>query len=827
MSDSSDSSSDSDVLPDFSFLESWDEEAEKEAGTGRTKRKRCPMGMWYYNLSERQRRAEDERIARELAHVEADFREVQKFEITAGLPESFCGAHLPRRVTFRLIDGSSSDDEGVSATRRSNHRILSSSDDDNAASAPRTLEGSVADNSTLNKDPSESSSGVVHLSKDRETSGALLYSILEEEAGGESDAGRASSSLTKADVLQRRRKRIEERQNLVEEMSSGNRSSSDKSTLKRSILQTFVITPKSRRISGRNSYVPRTLYAEAARATPSPKSSSEESSASLEQREPRPLFYLSSAASSFTDEQARSTSTPVGILYSTPRRVISLPDTSAAHAPHYPRGVLVTKAASAGRTQRAGHRRRREVLDRGETQVLAKTPEAGFAAAGSIFRGAQPPTKPPSAGLRPVPLVVTSDTRPPQASQTSVGSANRSTLIRIGIGDNRERVLSSDALSPSSAIVSFCSLSRSCTSEVAQHTRTDQAEETPAAHVDATPVDLIQQLLNICEQEAAVTFEVALRLTEDCHKCRKLGEGCTADVYLPQRPSGEESAVKVIPVGSERNVWGELPVPLASIIAEGVITRELSDLRFGQLNQSSSFIELKGMYFVQGTYHPVLAKSWAEYDVQWCSENPDPSNFEETQFYVLLDFENGGKTLERFKGTIEQLESVFLQVACSLAVAEPELEFEHRDLHCDNILMKRTEQDCVKFVLNGRKVLVRTAGVKASVIDYTLSRMRKGGNMSYTDVSGDTALFKGAGSYQYDVYRIMKDENGDDWEAYHPHTNVLWLSYVLQKLWNKLPRTKQAAKASTSRGRLAAWADAMLAPSAEAFVDEYVATQLQ
>ncbi|KAL1424412.1 hypothetical protein MTO96_020199 [Rhipicephalus appendiculatus] len=106
--------------------------------------------------------------------------------------------------------------------------------------------------------------------------------------------------------------------------------------------------------------------------------------------------------------------------------------------------------------------------------------------------------------------------------------------------------------------------------------------------------------------------------------------------------------------------------------------------------------------------------------------------------------------------------------------------------------------------------------------------MRKGGNVVYTDVSGDTALFKGFGSSQYDVYRIMKDENGNDWEAYHPHTNVLWLSYVLQKLYNKLPSTRQAAKASTSRGRLAAWADALLTlPSAEAFVAEHVAPQLE
>ncbi|KAH8033779.1 hypothetical protein HPB51_016234 [Rhipicephalus microplus] len=73
---------------------------------------------------------------------------------------------------------------------------------------------------------------------------------------------------------------------------------------------------------------------------------------------------------------------------------------------------------------------------------------------------------------------------------------------------------------------------------------------------------------------------------------------------------------------------------------------------------------------------------------------------------------------------------------------------------------------------------------------------------------------------------IDEVRDGDDWEAYHPRTNALWLSYLLQKLTNKLPRTKQVAKGFTSGGRLASWTDAVLAlPSAEAFVVEHVALQ--
>ncbi|XP_075734998.1 uncharacterized protein LOC119184061 isoform X2 [Rhipicephalus microplus] len=750
----------------------------RKPGPNSRRQKKASGGKWYYNLSEKKRQAEDEMIACELAHVEADFHEVEKFEITympieyrprgsslspctpsqrssqepsrsphspmpstskTGFPESLHGVQPQRKGTCRETDGmvvSSSDDEVVETIQRSCQRIMSNSDDgdDDDASLPSTLNRSVAGCRGLSEDAGQSSSDVAQILKDRDLCATLLHSILEEDVQDERDAEHPSSSLTKADVIRRRRTRIQKQKIAIDSMSSGLRISSDKAQLKRSLLQMSVETPKFYRISGR--YSSKTLWTGTFRAT-SPKSgtSSESTPASLEERQDKPSFCLSSAASSFTNVPARGANMPTATWHSTPhstlRSLIPLRDTSAARATQHNAGRLDGKAASANRTQHAGRGLQRQVLDRGETQVLTRLPEPVL---GSRLGSSQPPSKLLRATPSPVPQAVTSDKRPLKASgchddsatsQTSVGAADRSTLIRIGVGDNRERVLCSDALSASLAIASFCSSIGFRTSQAATQARTDQIEEIAAAHSDSQLVDLTEQLLKICEQEAAVTFEVALRLTDDCLKCRKLGEGCTADVYLLQRPNGEESVVKVIPVGSERNMYGELPMPLANIITEGVITRELSNLRLGQMNQTSTFIKLKRMYFVQGTYHPVLAKSWTEYDFQWCSENCDPSNFAEMQFYVLLEFENGGKTLERFKGTIQQLESIFLQVACSLAVAELELEFEHRDLHCDNVLVKRTEQDCIKFVLNGRELLVRTAGVKASIIDYTLSRMRK------------------------------------------------------------------------------------------------------
>lgn len=75
---------------------------------------------------------------------------------------------------------------------------------------------------------------------------------------------------------------------------------------------------------------------------------------------------------------------------------------------------------------------------------------------------------------------------------------------------------------------------------------------------------------------------------------------------------------------------------------------------------------------------------------------------------------------------IFEAKSVFEQVTFSLAVAEEALQFEHRDLHWGNVLVKKTELKFHEYVVMGQTFKVESHGVHVSIIDFTLSRLVKG-----------------------------------------------------------------------------------------------------
>lgn len=150
---------------------------------------------------------------------------------------------------------------------------------------------------------------------------------------------------------------------------------------------------------------------------------------------------------------------------------------------------------------------------------------------------------------------------------------------------------------------------------------------------------------------------------------------------------------------------------------------------------------------------------WDEYDQEIGSENENPNIFGDEQTYIVFELENAGKDLECFTFLNSfQSVSIFIQVVLSLAIAEKTFEFEHRDLHWGNILIKETDDPEIEFILDGNALKIPSHGVKATIIDYTLSRAVCNNLNTFNDLSKDDDLFSAIGDYQFEIYRLMREK---------------------------------------------------------------------
>ncbi|KAL4586556.1 hypothetical protein LXL04_011193 [Taraxacum kok-saghyz] len=112
-------------------------------------------------------------------------------------------------------------------------------------------------------------------------------------------------------------------------------------------------------------------------------------------------------------------------------------------------------------------------------------------------------------------------------------------------------------------------------------------------------------------------------------------------------------------------------------------------------------------------------------------------NGEIQKWFVVFLQEDVGKDLESLVLlSFKEAQSLLLQVTTGLAVAEAEFEFDHRDLHWYNC-------KTLEFIIDGKKMHVKTHGVVASITDFTFSRINTGEDVSFLDLSLDPVLFEG------------------------------------------------------------------------------------
>lgn len=291
-----------------------------------------------------------------------------------------------------------------------------------------------------------------------------------------------------------------------------------------------------------------------------------------------------------------------------------------------------------------------------------------------------------------------------------------------------------------------------------------------------------QLILRKCHQTQPLAFQACYPKSSLEH-CHKIGEGLYGEAFLFRNLNGGTTVMKVIPIEGDQIVNGEHQKKFEEVLSEIIIATKLGELRYNRNNQTDAFTDVQNVRCVQGKYPESLLELWKLYEETSGSENDSPDIFKDEQLYVILETNYAGCDLESFIfEDASQALSMIIQVACAIAVAEEELQFEHRDLHWGNILLSRVaSHEKVTFKLDGREIKIESCGIKASIIDFTMSRIADGTINIYTDLGKDCDLFNGSGDYQFEVYRLMQKKNGNEWSHYEPYSNILWLSYLLDK----------------------------------------------
>ncbi|TGZ80914.1 hypothetical protein EX30DRAFT_306952 [Ascodesmis nigricans] len=310
---------------------------------------------------------------------------------------------------------------------------------------------------------------------------------------------------------------------------------------------------------------------------------------------------------------------------------------------------------------------------------------------------------------------------------------------------------------------------------------------------------------------------------------KKLGEASYSEVFLQTPTDCEQDPIvlKIIPFGKEEQC------EISQIIQEVRITKAMGEIE--------GYIGFRGAYVTRGFFPNILIDEWDLYDEEYGSENERPDFYDEDQLFAIIMLEMGGSDLEHTDlNGWEDAFDVFFQTAVALARGEKRRQFEHRDLHFGNIVIRRKpqalptrkkprtptsgESDPSALLENlslNTPSAPRESNLKVAMIDYTLSRAHCGPSSNTSEFIefaplDDPALFTGKGNYQFDIYRFMKNhvtslapcapdgsdgsEESIEWNVFAPMTNVFWLHYLTDILMNKkgIPRPAARGRFKTS-----------------------------
>ncbi|GMR36269.1 hypothetical protein PMAYCL1PPCAC_06464, partial [Pristionchus mayeri] len=302
----------------------------------------------------------------------------------------------------------------------------------------------------------------------------------------------------------------------------------------------------------------------------------------------------------------------------------------------------------------------------------------------------------------------------------------------------------------------------------------------------------LRRLLAACGQK---DFGDMMEFTSDISTAEKVGEGGYAEVFRitkrwKKEAKKEATIFKILAIENDEYAGEFFP--------EVIISKELTRLQKDHIT-TSAFAKLHQVKVVRGLFPRLLSDAWVFF-----RENDDEAENEENplalgdqQLFLILECEFGGHNLTKFPfSSVMEVVSVYCQTALALAVAESKCQFEHRDLHEQNVLVKRTDDEWIEFnydlpkknggrVGNHKSIRVASHGVKTTIIDFTLSRLTREKKtvehepeIMNIDI-GDEVCDQSRKDEQFQVYKKMKKLTKGKWEQYTPRTNVLWLRMII------------------------------------------------
>ncbi|XP_054166144.1 serine/threonine-protein kinase haspin-like [Oppia nitens] len=300
---------------------------------------------------------------------------------------------------------------------------------------------------------------------------------------------------------------------------------------------------------------------------------------------------------------------------------------------------------------------------------------------------------------------------------------------------------------------------------------------------------LEDQLMNICRQKEIYRLENIIT-KEIYRKMKILWSGCYSEVIKVVDAMGKPVVIKISLI-NRKNSGGLVVQDMSSVLTDVINSRLLSDLKAisvdNALNYTENFADIRNCYYV-----------WTDKSVFNGSKGKENDNKFKTKKYkyVLIEQSFGGRELESVDGmSPNKALSLALQLIASLAVAEEAIEFEHRDLHCSNILVDhQTTQQYCQYAINGHKFRVKLNGIKLTLIDTTFSRTRLkiaiNSNKEYENCFYSDLTHLNLDDYHNkllkQVYTKQTLITSNNWRNFHPKTNILWIDYCVQQLCQKM-----------------------------------------